>query len=167
VANLPYYITSPILQYFFKAVSRPSLMVVMVQKEVAGAIAGTPGKMTAFAISLSIYSRPSIISYVPSQSFYPPPKVDSAIIRFDFLDKPAISVTDVGDFVDFVRNGFSSPRKQLRNSLSLGLDLETNEIDILLDKAGIEYRRRPETLTLQEWERLYTIVNAEKRVNPQ
>jgi 16S rRNA (adenine1518-N6/adenine1519-N6)-dimethyltransferase len=163
VANLPYYITSPILHYFVKAVPKPSLMVVMIQKEVAEAIVGAPGKMTAFAVSLRVYSQPSIISYVPSQSFYPPPKVDSAIVRFDFPDSPTINVTDVNDFIDFVRCGFSSPRKQIRNSLAQGLNLETYKIDILLDKAGIESRRRPETLSLQEWEHLYTTVDDEER----
>ena len=161
VANLPYYITSPILQYFVKAVRKPSLMVVMIQKEVADAIAGSPGKMSAFGINLRIYSRPAIISYVPAQSFYPPPKIDSAIVRFDFLNIPAIDVTDVDSFMDFVRSGFSAPRKQLRNSLAHGLNIEANKVDLLTDKAGIESRRRPETLSLQEWECLYSIANAE------
>jgi 16S rRNA (adenine1518-N6/adenine1519-N6)-dimethyltransferase len=159
VANLPYYITSPILHYFTRAVPKPSLMVVMVQKEVAEAIAGTPGKMTAFSVSLRIYSTPSIISYVPSESFYPQPKVDSAILRFEFFRKPAICVADIDGFIDFVRNGFSSPRKQIRNSLAQGLKIDTHNIDILLDKAEIEPKRRPETLSLKEWECLYVMAN--------
>jgi 16S rRNA (adenine1518-N6/adenine1519-N6)-dimethyltransferase len=159
VANLPYYITSPILHYFVKAVPKPSLMVVMIQKEVAEAIAGSPGKMTAFAASLRIYSTPSIISYVPAHSFYPPPKVDSAIVRFEFFRKPVIGVPDIDGFIDFVRYGFSCPRKQIRNSLARGLNIDVHSIDILLDKTEIEPRRRPETLSLQEWERLYITAN--------
>ena len=161
IANLPYYITSPVLHYFVKAVPRPSLMVVMVQKEVAEAITGSAGKMTAFGVGLHVYSRPSIVSYVPAQSFYPSPKVDSAIVRFDFLPAPAVSVTDVEDFLKFVRYGFTSPRKQLRNSLAQGLNVEPGRIDSLLNKAGIESRRRPETLDLHEWERLYMLTNTE------
>ena len=161
VANLPYYITSPVLHYFVGAVPRPSLMVVMVQKEVAEAITGSAGKMTAFGVGLHVYSNSSIVSYVPAQSFYPPPKVDSAIVRFDFLPAPAVSVTDIEDFLKFVRYGFTSPRKQMRNSLAQGLNVKPVLIDSLLDRAGIESRRRPETLDLQEWERLYTCANTE------
>ena len=161
VANLPYYITSPVLHYFVKAVPRPSLMVVMVQKEVAEAITGNAGKMSAFGIGLHVYSRPSIVSYVPAQSFYPAPKVDSAIVRFDFLPAPAVNVADVEDFLRFVRYGFTSPRKQIRNSLAQGLSITPGRIDSLLNKAGIESRRRPETLDLHEWERLYMLTNTE------
>jgi 16S rRNA (adenine1518-N6/adenine1519-N6)-dimethyltransferase len=162
VANLPYYITSPILHYFIKAISRPSLMVVMIQKEVAEAITGNARKMTAFGIGLHVYSKPSIVTYVPAQSFYPPPKVDSAIVRFDFLPAPAVSVTDVDGFLKFVRYGFASPRKQLRNSLAQGLNVKPVWVDSLLDRAGIESRRRPETLDLYEWERLYALVSTER-----
>ena len=137
-------------------------MVVMVQKEVAEAITGSAGKMTAFGVGLHVHSKPSIVSYVPAQSFYPSPKVDSAIVRFDFLPVPAVSVIDIEDFLKFVRYGFTSPRKQLRNSLAQGLNVKPVRIDSLLDKAGIEFRRRPETLDLHEWERLYTLVSTEQ-----
>jgi 16S rRNA (adenine1518-N6/adenine1519-N6)-dimethyltransferase len=162
VANIPYYITSPILHYFVKVIPRPSMMVVMVQKEVAEAITGSAGKMTAFGIGLHVYSKPSIVTNVPAQSFYPPPKIDSAIVRFDFLPAPAVSVTDVEDFLKFVHYGFASPRKQLRNSLAQGLNVKPVWVDSLLDRAGIESRRRPETLDLLEWERLYTLVSTER-----
>jgi 16S rRNA (adenine1518-N6/adenine1519-N6)-dimethyltransferase len=161
VANLPYYITSPVLHYFVKAVPRPSLMVVMVQKEVAEAITGSAGKMTAFGVGLHVYSKTSIVTYVPAQSFYPPPKVGSAIVRFEFLPAPAVSVPDIEGFLEFVRYGFASPRKQLRNSLAQGLKIEPGRIDSLLDKSGIESRRRPETLDLHEWEHLYTLAKTE------
>ena len=95
VANIPYYITSPILHYFIEASPKPSLMVVMVQKEVGEAIVAEPGEMTMLAVSIQVYSKPKIISYVPPQSFYPPPKVDSAIVRFDMLPEPAVKVADI------------------------------------------------------------------------
>ena len=155
IANIPYYITSPILQYFMQAVIKPSLMVVMVQKEVGQAIASGPGKMNMLSITMQIYSRPEIIAYVPSESFYPPPKVDSAIVRFNMLPEPAVKVADLNSFLGFVKCGFHSPRKQLRNSLSQGLGITPAEIKPLLEKANLNPQCRPETLGLSEWQRLY------------
>ena len=163
VANLPYYVTSPILRYFVEASPKPSLMVVMVQKEVGIAIAASPGKMSLLAISLQVYSKPKIISYVSSQSFYPPPKVDSAIVRFDLFPEPAVKIVDIDGFFKVVRCGFSSPRKQLRNSLAHGLEVKPAEVGLLLEKARIEPQRRAETLSLEEWARLYEVLAASKK----
>lgn len=163
VANLPYYVTSPILRYFVEASPKPSLMIVMVQKEVGTAIAASPGKMSLLAISLQVYSKPKIISYVSSQSFYPPPKVDSAIVRFDLFPEPAVKIADIDGFFKVVRCGFSSPRKQLRNSLAHGLEVKPAEVGLLLEKARIEPQRRAETLSLEEWARLYEVLAASKK----
>ena len=157
VANLPYYITSPILRYFVEASLKPSLMVMMVQKEVGEAIVAKPGNMTLLAVSLQVYSKPKIVSYVPAESFYPPPKVDSAIVRFDLLPQPAVEVADIDGFFEVVRCGFSSPRKQLRNSLAQGLGVKPAEAAQLLEKARIEHQRRAETLSLDEWAKLYQV----------
>ena len=162
VANIPYYITSPILRYFMETSSRPSLMVVMVQKEVGEAIVAHPGEMSLLAVSLQIYSKPKIVSYVSSQSFYPPPKVDSAILRLDILSEPAIKV-DINGFLDVVRCGFKSPRKQLHNSLAQGLNIKPAEAALLLEEAKIESQRRAETLSLDEWEKLYKTVITSKK----
>jgi len=158
VANIPYYITSPILRYFIEASPRPSLMVVMVQKEVGEAIAAGPGDMSVLAVSLQIYSKPRIVAHVPSQSFYPSPKVDSVIVRFDMLPEPAIKVENTDDFLEVVRSGFSSPRKQLRNSLAHGLGVRPSEVVPMLEKAQVEPQRRPEALSLEEWQRIYKVV---------
>lgn len=163
VANLPYYITSPILRHFVEAAPKPSLMVVMVQKEVGDAIVATPGKMTLLAVSLQVYSKPRIVSHVLSQSFYPPPKVDSAIVRFDLLPEPAIKVADMDSFFEVVRYGFNSPRKQLRNSLAQGLGVKPTAVALLLEKAGVEHQRRAETLSLEEWARLYEVCAASRK----
>ncbi len=160
VANLPYYITSPVLHYFIEASTKPLLMVVTVQKEVGEAIVAGPGEMTALAVSLQVYSKSRIVAFVPPQSFYPPPKVDSAVVRFDLLPQPAVEVADIRSFLEFVRYGFRSPRKQLRNSLAQGLRLKPSEAASLLAEAGIESERRPATLNLKEWESLYQIAAA-------
>jgi len=157
VANLPYYITSPVLRHFLEVQPRPSEMVVMVQKEVGEAIAATPGKMSLLSVKTQFYSKPSIISYVPAASFYPPPKVDSVILRLDVYSQPPIEVSDVAGFFDIVMHGFSSPRKQLRNSLAHSLEMPPNRVALLLEEAGIEGKRRAETLSLEEWRELWRI----------
>ena len=155
VANLPYYITSPVLRYFVEASPKPSLMVMMVQKEVGEAIVARPGKMSLLAVSLQVYSEPRIISHVPSRCFYPQPKVDSVILRFDVLPEPAIKVADMDKFFEVVKCGFSSPRKQLHNSLAHGWGVKSTEVALLLEKANIDTKRRAETLSLEEWAKLY------------
>ena len=163
VANLPYYITSPVLRYFVEASPKPSLMVVMVQKEVGEAIVAGPGKMSLLAVSLQAYSKPSIISHVPAQCFYPKPKVDSVIVRFDLLPEPAVKVADMDGFFDLVRAGFSSRRKQLHNSLAHSLGMKPAEITLLLEGANIDSKRRAETLSLEEWARLYEVRETAKK----
>jgi 16S rRNA (adenine1518-N6/adenine1519-N6)-dimethyltransferase len=160
IANLPYYITSPILSHFLETQPRPSVMVVMVQKEVGEAIAAAPGKMRLLSVKAQFYSQPAIVSYVPAASFYPPPKVDSAILRLDVYSQPPLiksGVSDIASFFDIVMHGFSSPRKQLRNSLAHSLEMPPNQVVSLLEKAGIEAKRRAETLSLEEWRELWKV----------
>jgi 16S rRNA (adenine1518-N6/adenine1519-N6)-dimethyltransferase len=157
VANLPYYIAAPILRHFLEASLKPKLMVVMVQKEVAQSMVAGPGDMSILGISVQLYGKPSIVDYVPAESFYPQPKVDSAIVRIDVYSEPAVAVTDIAGFFDIVRAGFSTPRKQIRNSLAIGLDRPSAEVSDILKGAEIDPRRRPETLSLDEWARLHLI----------
>ena len=139
IANLPYYITSPVLRHFLEAQLQPSMMVIMVQKEVGEAIAATPGKMSLLSVRTQFYSKPTVISHVPAESFYPPPKVDSLILRLDVYTKPPIEVSDVAGFFDIVTRGFSSRRKQLRNSLAQALGIPPQQVALLLGKAGTVY----------------------------
>ncbi len=157
IANLPYYITSPVLSHFLEAQPRPSEMVVMVQKEVGEAIAAAPGKMRLLSVKAQFYSKPAIVSHVPAASFYPPPKVDSVILRLDVYSQPPIEVSDVAGFFDIVMHGFRAPRKQIRNSLAHSLEMPPSQVASSLEKAGIEPRRRAETLSLEEWRELWKI----------
>jgi len=154
VANLPYYITSPVLRHFLEATLKPNLMVVMVQKEVAEAIVAGPGKRSLLSISVQFYGRPTIIGKVPANSFYPAPEVDSAILRIDLYPKPAVAVDDTEGFFGTVRAGFASPRKQLANSLAQGLGWPKADVLSVLAEASIAPQRRAETLTLEEWAQL-------------
>ena len=155
VANLPYYITSSVLRHFLEARVKPQIMVVMVQKEVAEAIVAEPGQMSVLSISVQFYGEPRIISYVPAQCFYPAPEVDSAILRIDLYPQSVVAVADKDGFFELVRAGFSASRKQIGNSLAQGLRLPKAEVLSLLEKVGIAPQRRAETLTLEEWARLW------------
>jgi len=154
VANLPYYITSPVLRHFLEASAKPQMMIVMVQKEVAEAIVAKPGEMSLLSVSIQFYGEPRIISYVPAQCFYPAPEVDSAILRIDLYPQPTVAVDEAG-FFKLVRGGFTAPRKQIANSLAQGLGLPKAEVLPLLETANIVPQRRAETLTLGEWAQLW------------
>ena len=157
VANLPYYITSPVLRHFLEASLKPQIMVIMVQKEVAEAIVAEPGQMSVLSISVQFYGKPRIISYVPAHCFHPVPEVDSAILQVAPYPQPAVAVTDEKSFFELVRAGFSASRKQIGNSLAQGLGLPKTEALSLLEKADIAPQRRAETLTLHEWARLWQV----------
>lgn len=157
IANLPYYITSPVLRHFLEASIKPQAMVIMVQKEVAEEITAKAGRMSLLSVSVQLYGQPMIAGYVPARCFYPPPEVDSAILRVTVYPQPAVMVTDTDSFFALVRAGFTASRKQIANSLAQGLDISKIEVLSLLTKAKIEPQRRAETLTLEEWARLWRV----------
>lgn len=154
VANLPYYITSAVLRHFLEGVPRPRLMVVTVQREVADRIVAGPGEMSLLAVSVQFYGQPRIVARIPAGAFYPSPKVDSAVVRIDVGEQPAVPLpagTDETAFFAVVRAGFGQKRKTLRNSLSAGLGLSPTSVEAALLQAGLDPRRRAETLSLSEW----------------
>jgi len=160
VANLPYYITSPVLRHFLESKARPKAMVVMVQKEVAEAVAARPGAMSLLSVGVQFYGEPEIISIVPPESFYPAPEVSSAIVKINVYPKPAVDVEEKG-FFELVRAGFAAPRKQIANSLAKGLGREKAEILPMLKKANIDPQRRAETLSVEEWAGLWRVFEEE------
>ena len=155
VANLPYYAANPIIRRFLETTPKPSLMVVMVQREVARRMTALPGQMGLLSVAVQLYSVPQSVCTVPPRAFVPPPKVTSTVLRMDLLSRPAVDVQDVDGFFTVVRAGFSAPRKQLRNSLSQGLGITGRQAEKLSLISDIDPSRRPATLSLQEWERLY------------
>lgn len=161
VANLPYYIAAPTIRRFLEARAKPRCMVLMVQKEVAENIVATPGEMSILAVSVQLYGKPVIVGHVPAASFYPPPKVDSAVLRIDVYDRPAVEVETDG-FFTVVKAGFSAPRKQLRNSLAQGLGIDPAAAVGLLHQAGVQPKRRAETLSLEEWADLYRTIRQDR-----
>lgn len=157
IGNLPYYITSAVLRHFLAHLPRPELMVVTVQREVADRIVAGPGQMSLLAVSVQFYGQPRVVTRVPAGAFYPAPKVDSAVMRIDVGEDPAVSLEEGIDeawFFRVVRAGFSQKRKMLRNSLSAGLTLSPAAVGALLEAAAVDARRRAETLNLEEWARV-------------
>ena len=156
VANLPYYAANPILRRFLEeSRKRPSSMVVMVQAEVAARMLAEGGRMSLLAVGIQVYGVPRIICRVPPQAFRPAPKVTSAVVRIDVRPGPAVDMRDTDRFFQLVRGGFFAPRKQLRNSLSLGLGISQMQAGDLLSQAGIDPMRRAASLGLDEWARLH------------
>lgn len=139
IANLPYYITSPVIRKFLETDKPPQLMVLMVQKEVAQRIVAKPPHMNLLAIAVQFYARPEIISYVSKESFWPVPKVDSAIIKI--VPRP-IPEIDTKKFFELVKKGFSSKRKMLKNNL--GRDIGSNA--------------RAQELSIEQWLNLYKML---------
>lgn len=151
VANIPYYITSPIIRHLLEATFPPSLAVLMVQKEVAERICAQPGDLSLLAVSVQYYATPELLFAVPATAFSPVPKVDSAVIRLTPHTAPLLPDIETDRYFGVVRAGFSQKRKQLANSLSAALQLPKQTAVEWLTAADIAPERRAETLTLAEW----------------
>jgi len=151
VANLPYYITSAALRHLLEPAGRPALMTVMVQWEVARRLVAVPGALSLLAVSVQTYGEPEIVARVPAGAFYPPPSVDSAIVRVQVYQSPLVPDEDAAAFFRIVRAGFGQKRKTLQNSLSAGLGLHRDDVAAALARAGIDPGRRAQTLAIAEW----------------
>ena len=161
--NIPYYITAPIFRQFLTTANRPVRMVLLVQREVAESIAAGPGKMSLLGVSVQVYGSPRVLFRVPSESFTPPPKVESAVVRVDVHPRPVVDVEDEERFFEVVRAGFRNPRKQLHNSLAQGLWLPPDAAPDVLQAAGIDPMRRAQSLSLEEWATLTRAYTAFKQ----
>ena len=150
VANLPYYITSPLLRHFFEGGHPPTRMVVMVQREVAERIVAPAGDLSLLAVSVQYYGEPRIVGHVPASAFYPAPKVDSAVLAIEVRATPAVDVPPE-PFFKTVSAGFGMPRKQLHNALSRALWFPPGGAEEALQAAGIDPMRRAQTVSLDEW----------------
>jgi len=155
VANLPYYITAPTFRHFLESANPPRLIVVMVQYEVAQRIVAEPGDLSLLGVSIQFYGKPKIITHVPARAFYPAPKVDSAILRIDMKDEIPLTREQRDSFFRLVQAGFSARRKQLHNSLTHGLHRKDMEVRATLQAANIDPSRRAETLSIEDWLRLW------------
>lgn len=152
VANLPYYITTPIIMSLLESRLPIERLVVMVQKEVALRMVAKPGTKDYSALSVAVqyYTKPDIVLDVPPKSFLPAPAVTSSVIRCVLRDKPPVDVVDEKLFFRVVKAGFAQRRKTFANTMKT-TGLSKDRIEELLAKANIDGQRRGETFTLQEF----------------
>lgn len=152
-ANLPYYITSPIIMNLLEAHLPIASLTVMVQKEAAARLCAEPGSREVGAVSIAVryYSDPKILFQVSRGSFLPAPDVDSTVIRLDVRDRPPVEVGSEEQFFKVVRAAFSQRRKMLPNNLSAGLGIPKAQAIEMLEKAGIPTNLRAEQLTLDQF----------------
>ena len=149
VANLPFYLTAPVIRKFLEAVEvKPQQMTLMVQKEVAQRICAKPPDVNLLAVAVQFYAAPMIIAYVKKSSFWPQPKVDAAILQIT----PFSTNTQVDSrrFFQIVKAAFKQPRKQLLNNLSTGLKLERQATAQWLLENNIQPTQRAQSLTVQD-----------------
>lgn len=175
VANIPYHITSKILQLFLSRENKPELMVLLVQKEVAERICANPGDMSVLSVSVQLYGEPEIIGIVPKESFLPSPKVDSAILRIviskpktispkqiqnsndlnskhiSYLELRASNLPSERDFFRLVNIGFAARRKTLVNNIMNGYHLERNKVIGIIKKMNVKETVRAQELSLKQW----------------
>lgn len=155
VANLPYYISTPIIQKLIAHHEKFVSLTLMLQKEVAVRIASPPGNKDYgyLSVLVQLYAEPRIEFLVPPDAFTPQPEVDSAVITLVIRKHPAVALTDEKFFMRVVKAAFSQRRKTLRNALRQ-LEVPADKMQLVLSKTGIDLGRRAETLSVEEFGRL-------------
>lgn len=156
VANIPYYITSPLLNHFLQPRKpdelRPSLLVLLVQKEVAQKICARDGDHSVLSLQVQVFGKPSMVCSVGKGSFFPQPKVDSAVIRIETYPEPRVS--DVGLFFRMIKGAFGQKRKKLSNTLPNALNLKPADTAEFFRTSGVSPDARPQNVSLDEWNAL-------------
>lgn len=155
VANIPYYLTSNLVRILSESSNRPTIAVLLVQKEVAQRVAALPGSLSLLSVTAQFYWEVEVGLVVPARLFVPPPKVDSQILILRRRDTPLFNDVDAKSFFRLVKAGFSQRRKTIGNSLSAGLRLSKAEITSLCVQAGVSPTDRPQMLRLDQWRALY------------
>ncbi len=163
VANLPYYITTPIVMKLLEEGYHLESMVIMVQKEVAERMVAPPGgkEYGALSVAVQYYSRSEIVTRVPKGAFLPPPEVESAVVKLIKRNEPAVSVTSETMFFRVVKAAFAQRRKTLLNALvNGGFGIEKHKWGELLSRLNIDGQRRGETLSLEEFAAIANRISA-------
>jgi 16S rRNA (adenine1518-N6/adenine1519-N6)-dimethyltransferase len=155
IANIPYYLTSKIFRLVVESQNPPSIMSLLIQKEVAERIAAKPGKLSVLALSVQYYGRPEIVRIVERHKFWPAPAVDSAVLKVT-LAGPAFEA-EPDRLFRLIKAGFGEKRKQLKNALSGGLNIDIDLAVELIAKAKLAPMARAQELSLADWERLYRV----------
>lgn len=151
VANIPYYITAPIIRLFLGLENPPTEIILMVQKEVAERLAAEPGKLSILGISAQYYSDVNYLFTVGREEFNPPPKVDSAIVKLKIKNK---KTKEDKKFFRIVKIGFSAKRKTLCNNLANGFQRDKKDIENILEKFNLKKNVRAQELSIDDWKKL-------------
>lgn len=160
VANIPYYLTSNLIRTLSETTNRPSVAVLLVQKEVAERVVAEPGDMSVLSVTAQYYWQTGLGFVVPAELFEPAPKVDSQVLLLQRRDEELFPETNAKQFFRLVKAGFSERRKKLRSSLSNGLHISKKEAESILNKASIDPSLRAQALSLEDWHRLYLQLSA-------
>jgi len=163
VANIPYNITSLIIRKFLETSNKPERLILMVQKEVAERITAKQGDMSLLSVSVQFYAQAEIISLVKNTSFYPAPKVDSAVIKIS--PRSIDESIDEKEFFRLVKFGFAAKRKTLENNLSAGMHITKDAAADIIKKAGLEAKVRAESLSIENWKKLYNVISAQAEIH--
>lgn len=158
VANIPYYLTSNLIRVISETPNPPVRATILIQKEVARRVAAEPGGMSLLSVTAQFYWEVELGREVPAELFEPPPKVDSQVLVLKRRSRPLFDVSPK-DFFRLVKAGFAQRRKTLLNSLSSGMHMSREETELLLSNASIDPKRRAQTLSLDEWDKLYSSLN--------
>ena len=154
VANIPYYLTSQIFRLFLESSNQPASLALLVQKEVAQRVTAEPGQMSILAFSVQYYGKPELLEIVERHKFWPPPKVDSAILRVRVYDRPVFDA-DREKLFRLVKAGFGEKRKMLKNSLAGGLNITIDLAADIIEMAELAPTARAQELSMRDWKRLY------------
>ncbi len=150
-ANIPYYITGKILKMLMAARFKPQMITLLTQKEVAGNVCAKAGDLSVLAISVQLFAEPKILQIVPARSFYPAPKVDSAVLQIAPYETPRYKLEDEKKFFRLLKACFAGKRKQIHNTLSGNLGLDKNLAQRVLEQTKIAPQARPQELTIEQW----------------
>jgi 16S rRNA (adenine1518-N6/adenine1519-N6)-dimethyltransferase len=153
IANIPYYITGAIIEKFLDTEFQPTVMVVLIQKEVAERILARDKKESILSIAVKAYGTPKIIAKVPPGAFVPPPSVDSAILSIEGITRDFFADCDEALFFKILKGVFGQKRKQIGGMLSEVIDNKEKALSAL-EKTGIDTKTRPEDMNLQQWKAL-------------
>ena len=161
-ANIPYYVTSPIIRHLLESTPKPRRLVLTIQEEVARRACASPPQMSMLSLSVQVYGSAEVVAAIPPQAFYPAPKVNSAVLRIEAYDSPVVPSNRLPILFRIAKACFMHRRKMLRNSLAQGLHISADEASGVLARAGIEPTRRPQTLSIAEWDALSQAAEAKR-----
>jgi len=153
-ANIPYYLTSPLIRHFITSKNPPKRLVFLMQKEVAQRICEKPKNMSVLALEVLVFWKPSIELEVTREKFFPAPNVDSAVLKIEVFDKPLIAKNDLATFWDLIHSCFSEKRKKISNTLAKYRQMWPKKAQEIFEATWVSPDKRPQAITIEEWDKL-------------